>query len=175
MRILEPQRGVRAEYLRLVAKNAEQNLKAYLARQEVQETAQARSPTDLADALELPGTAAPDRVLRHLQRREGPIQWRRWSSSWKAEREEQVPQVQDQYRSRPERLRDDAENAAPPPALPAPHHRRNRYAGRTRACKEVIQQAPDQLLIDGGKGQLSAVVEVMEELDAGGPSGCRLG
>ena len=54
VRILEPQRGVRAEYLRLVAKNAEQNLKAYLAHQEVQETAQARALTDLADALELP-------------------------------------------------------------------------------------------------------------------------
>ena len=54
VRILQPQRGVRADYLRLVQKNAEQNLKAFLAHQEVQETAQARSLTDLADALELP-------------------------------------------------------------------------------------------------------------------------
>ncbi len=54
VRILEPRRGVRAEYLRLVRQNAEQNLKAFLAHQEVQETAHARSLTDLADALELP-------------------------------------------------------------------------------------------------------------------------
>ncbi|HEY3676782.1 MAG TPA: excinuclease ABC subunit UvrC, partial [Candidatus Tumulicola sp.] len=54
VRILEPQRGSRAEYMRLVHENAEQNLKAFRAHQEVQETAQARSLTDLADALELP-------------------------------------------------------------------------------------------------------------------------
>ena len=40
--------------MRLVQKNAEQNLKAYLAHQEVQESAQARALTELADALELP-------------------------------------------------------------------------------------------------------------------------
>src|SRR5579871_4146378 len=54
VRILQPQRGARADYMRLVRKNAEQNLKAFLAHQEVQETAHARSLTDLADALELP-------------------------------------------------------------------------------------------------------------------------
>ena len=54
VRIVQPRRGTRAEYMRLVQKNAEQNLKAFLAHQEVQETAQARSLTDLADALELP-------------------------------------------------------------------------------------------------------------------------
>ncbi len=50
----EPQRGSRADYMRLVQKNAEQNLKAFLVHQEVQETAQALSLTELADALELP-------------------------------------------------------------------------------------------------------------------------
>ena len=54
VRILQPQQGRRVQYLQLVQKNAEQNLKAFLAHQEVQETAQARSLTDLADALELP-------------------------------------------------------------------------------------------------------------------------
>ena len=39
---LQPQRGERAEYMRLVQKNAEQNLKAYLAHQEVQESIQAQ-------------------------------------------------------------------------------------------------------------------------------------
>src|SRR5580700_10727272 len=46
VRVLRPQRGARVEYMRLVQKNAEQNLKAFLAHQEVQETAQARSLTD---------------------------------------------------------------------------------------------------------------------------------
>jgi len=54
VRVLHAQRGPRAEYLRLVQKNAEQNLKAFLAHQEVQETAQSRALTDLANALELP-------------------------------------------------------------------------------------------------------------------------
>ncbi|HTA40242.1 MAG TPA: helix-hairpin-helix domain-containing protein, partial [Candidatus Acidoferrales bacterium] len=36
------------------------------------------------------------------------------------------------------------------------------------AKKEKCNKKPDLLLIDGGKGQLSAVVEVMEELDMTG-------
>jgi excinuclease ABC subunit C len=36
------------------------------------------------------------------------------------------------------------------------------------ARKEKFSKKPDLLLIDGGKGQLSAVVEVMEELDMTG-------
>ena len=36
------------------------------------------------------------------------------------------------------------------------------------AKKEKFNKKPDLLLIDGGKGQLSAVVEVMEEIDMTG-------
>jgi excinuclease ABC subunit C len=39
---------------------------------------------------------------------------------------------------------------------------------RELAKKEKFNKKPDLLLIDGGKGQLSAVVEVMEELDMTG-------
>ncbi|HEY5339924.1 MAG TPA: excinuclease ABC subunit UvrC, partial [Candidatus Aquilonibacter sp.] len=53
VRILQPQRGERADYMRLVRKNAEQNLRAFLVHQEVQESAQSRALTELADALEL--------------------------------------------------------------------------------------------------------------------------
>ena len=75
--------ATRADYMRLVQKNAEQNLKAFLAHQEVQETAQARSLTDLADALELPRAAAPHRVLRHLEHSGHRIRSHRWSCSSK--------------------------------------------------------------------------------------------
>ncbi|MBV8689984.1 MAG: excinuclease ABC subunit C, partial [Candidatus Eremiobacteraeota bacterium] len=54
VRVLRAARGPRADYLRLVQKNAEANLKAFLAHQEVEETAQARALTELANALELP-------------------------------------------------------------------------------------------------------------------------
>ncbi len=54
VRILRPQRGARADYLRLVKENAEQNLRAFLAHQEVQETASARALSELAAALDLP-------------------------------------------------------------------------------------------------------------------------
>ena len=39
---------------------------------------------------------------------------------------------------------------------------------RELAKKEKFNKKPDLLLIDGGKGQLSAVVEVLEELDMTG-------
>ena len=39
---------------------------------------------------------------------------------------------------------------------------------RELAKKEKFNKKPDLLLIDGGKGQLSAVVEVLDELDMTG-------
>ena len=144
MRILQPQRGARAEYMRLVQKNAEQNLKAFLAHQEVQETAQARSLTELADALELP--EPPHRIecydISNIQGTnpvasmvvfvEGPAE------------EERVPPLQDSVRSRPERLRDDAGDAAPAAALPAraptDRNRRRRVERELARKKEQLQQ-----------------------------------
>src|SRR6185437_12351329 len=52
--VLALQRGERADYMRLVKKNAEQNLKTFLIHQEVQESAQATALTELAAALDLP-------------------------------------------------------------------------------------------------------------------------
>jgi excinuclease ABC subunit C len=108
VRILKPQRGVRAEYLRLVQKNAEQNLKAFLAHQEVQETAQARALTGC--------------VHGRLRRR--------------AREEERIPKVQDSVRSGPERLCDDAGDAAAAPALSAPRDGPYGHADRARASEE---------------------------------------
>ena len=55
VRILRPQRGERADYMRLVQQNAEQNLKAFLMHQEATESASANALSELAAALDLPG------------------------------------------------------------------------------------------------------------------------
>ncbi len=171
VRALKPQRGVRAEYLALVRRNAEQNLRAFLAHQEIQETAQARSLTELADALELP--RPPHRVecydISNIQGvhpvasmvvfvegrakksdyRKFKIQYDRGSNDF--------AMMQETLRRRLRYLRQatdaDVEGDAPP---------------RHVAARERFDKTPDLLLIDGGKGQLSAVVEVMEELDMTG-------
>ena len=171
VRVLQPQRGARAEYMRLVRENAEQNLKAFLAHQEVQETAQARSLAELADALELP--EPPHRIECYDVSNIGGTESGRLDGRLhrRAPEEERVPALQNSIRPRTERLRDDAGDAATPPALPAAGHRRQtRRSERELARKERFNKKPDLLLIDGGKGQLSAVVEVMEELDMTGLS-----
>jgi excinuclease ABC subunit C len=169
VRILRPQRGARAEYLRLVQKNAEQNLKAFLAHQEVQETAQARSLTDLADALELP--EPPHRIecydisniqgsdpvasmvvfvegrAKKSEYRKFKIQYDRGSNDF--------AMMQETLRRRLRYLRRETDRSETP-------------MERELAKKEKFNKKPDLMLIDGGKGQLSAVVDVLEELDMTG-------
>ena len=123
VRILQPQRGARAEYMRLVQKNAEQNLKAFLAHQEVQETAQATRADRARRRARSARAAAPHRVLRHLEhpgnqsgRVDGRVRRR-------PAEEERLPQVQDPVRSRAERFCDDAGDAAPAAALSAARDR----------------------------------------------------
>ncbi|MBV8148221.1 MAG: excinuclease ABC subunit UvrC [Candidatus Eremiobacteraeota bacterium] len=190
VRVLKPQRGPRAEYLRLVEKNAEQNLKAFLAHQEVQETAQARSLTDLADALELP--EPPHRIecydvsniqgsdpvasmvvfvegrARKSDYRKFKIQYDRGPNDFAMMQEtlrrrlRYLRRVTDE--APPHRVHDDAAdtNATDAAMLSLTKHE------RTLLQKEKFNKKPDLLLIDGGKGQLNAVVEVMEELDMTG-------
>ena len=167
VRILRPQRGSRAEYLRLVEKNAEQNLKAFLAHQEVQETAQARSLTDLADALELP--EPPHRIecydISNIQG-SNPVASMVVFIEGRAKKSEyrkfkiQYDRGPNDFAMMQETLR-----------------RRLRYLRRVTdddplvtelARKEKFNKKPDLMLIDGGKGQLNAVVEVLEELDMTG-------
>ena len=169
VRILQPQRGARVEYLRLVAKNAEQNLKAFLAHQEVQETAQARSLTDLADALELPepphriecydvsniqGTNPTASMVVFVEGRPKKSEYRKFKIQYDRGPND-FAMMQETLRRRLRYLRRETDRTETP-------------IERELAKKEKFNKKPDLLLIDGGKGQLSAVVEVLEELDMTG-------
>jgi len=169
VRILKPQRGVRAEYLRLVQKNAEQNLKAFLAHQEVQETAQARALTDLADALELPepphriecydisniqGSNPVASMVVFVEGRAKKSEYRKFKIQYDRGPND-FAMMQETLRRRLRYLRRETDRTDTP-------------IERALAKKEKFNQKPDLLLIDGGKGQLSAVVEVLEELDMTG-------
>jgi excinuclease ABC subunit C len=169
VRILQPQRGARAEYMRLVQKNAEQNLKAFLAHQEVQETAQARSLTDLADALELPepphriecydvsniqGTNPVASMVVFVEGRAKKSEYRKFKIQYDKGPND-FAMMQETLRRRLRYLRRETDRTETP-------------IERALAKKEKFNKKPDLLLIDGGKGQLSAVVEVLEELDMTG-------
>jgi excinuclease ABC subunit C len=169
VRILRPQRGERAEYLRLVQKNAEQNLKAYLVHQEIQESAQARALTELADALELPepphriecydisniqGSNPVASMVVFVEGRAKKSDYRKFKIQYDKGPND-FAMMQETLRRRLRYLR----------------HETDEVVSKTEkelAKKEKFNKKPDLLLIDGGKGQLSAVVEVMEELDMTG-------
>lgn len=180
VRTLVPLRGQRAEYLRLVQKNAEQNLKAYLAHQEVQETAQARSLTELADALELPeiphriecydisniqGTNPVSSMVVFVEGRAKKSEYRRFKIQYDKGPND-FAMMQETLRRRLRYLRaqtdvDVAKHEGDPGAEAEAISREQ----RALAAKEKFNKKPDLLLIDGGKGQLSAVVEVIEQMD----------
>ncbi|MGA8533735.1 MAG: excinuclease ABC subunit UvrC [Candidatus Tumulicola sp.] len=170
VRILQPSRGTRAEYMRLVRENAEQNLKAFLAHQEVQETAQARSLAELADALELPelphriecydvsnigGTNSVASMIVFVEGRAKKSEYRKFKIQYDRGPND-FAMMQETLRRRLRYLRRVTDEDPP--------------LERELARKEKFNKKPDLLLIDGGKGQLSAVVEVMEELDMTGLS-----
>ncbi len=169
VRILQPSRGIRAEYMRLVQKNAEGNLKAFLAHQEVQETAQARSLTDLADALELPepphriecydvsniqGTNSVASMVVFVEGRAKKSEYRKFKIQYDRGPND-FAMMQETLRRRLRYLRRETDRTETP-------------IERELAKKEKFNKKPDLLLIDGGKGQLSAVVDVLEELDMTG-------
>lgn len=166
VRILQPKRGQRAEYMRLVQRNAEQNLRAFLAHQEARESASSLSLIELAAALDLP--EAPKRIecydisniqgtnptasmavfvegrARKSEYRHFTIRYDRGSNDF--------AMMQEVLRRRLRYLRA-RDKASEESAL---------------LRKEKFHHRPDLLLIDGGKGQLNAVVEVLEELDLQG-------
>jgi excinuclease ABC subunit C len=169
VRALVPQRGARAEYLRLVQKNAEQNLKAYLAHQEVQESAQARSLTELADALELPeiphriecydisniqGTNPVSSMVVFVEGRAKKSDYRKFKIQYDKGPND-FAMMQETLRRRLRYLRKETDDDAT-------------KTERELAKKEKFDKRPGLLLIDGGKGQLHAVVEVLEEMDMTG-------
>jgi excinuclease ABC subunit C len=169
VRLLVPRRGDRADYMRLVQKNAEQNLKAFLAHQEVQETAQARSLAELADALELPelphriecydisniqGTNPVSSMVVFAEGRAKKSEYRKFKIQYDRGPND-FAMMQETLRRRLRYLRARTDNEVTPEQQAIAH-------------KEKFNKKPDLLLIDGGKGQLNAVVEVLEELDMTG-------
>ncbi len=170
VRVLRAQRGTRAEYMRLVHENAEQNLKAFLAHQEVQESNSARSLNELAAALDLPdaphriecydisnigGTNPTASMVVFVEGRAKKSDYRRFKIRYDLGSNDYA-MMQETLRRRLRYLRPDT-SAPGENGLEAELRKKERFHHR-----------PDLLLIDGGKGQLSAVVEVLEELDLWG-------
>jgi excinuclease ABC subunit C len=174
VRILRPERGERADYLRLVQKNAEQNLKAFLAHQEAQESASATALTELASALDLPepphriecydisniqGTNAVSSMVVFVEGRAKKSDYRHFKIQYDKGPND-FAMMQETLRRRLRYLRADAdrpplgEGDAAGAAMEAQARKRDRF-----------HEKPDLLLIDGGKGQLSAVVDVIREMD----------
>ena len=181
VRMLVPQRGDRAEYMRLVQKNADQNLKAFLVHQEVQETAQAQALTQLADALELPdlphriecydisniqGTNPVSSMVVFAEGRAKKSEYRKFKIQYDRGPND-FAMMQETLRRRLRYLRaktdeDVAEREGAEESVA------DDKLQRELSKKEKFNKRPDLLLIDGGKGQLGAVVEVLEELDMTG-------
>ena len=186
VRVLRAQRGPRADYMRLVRENAENNLKAFLAHQETQETASAHALSELATALDLPdvphriecydisniqGTNPVSSMVVFVEGRAKKSDYRRFKIRYDRGPND-FAMMQETLRRRLRYLRADTnapgedDSASIVEAEPE-----NDAAAKLEAQlrrKERFHHRPDLLLIDGGKGQLSAVVEVLEELDLWG-------
>jgi excinuclease ABC subunit C len=178
VRTLLPRRGARAKYLALVHRNAEQNLKAFLAHQEVQESAQARSLTELADALELPrpphriecydisniqGTNPVASMVVFVEGRAKKSDYRKFKIQYDRGSND-FAMMQETLRRRLRYLRRVTDEDVAGPSTDSKEIKLARHA----AAREKFDKTPDLLLIDGGKGQLSAVADVLEELDMTG-------
>jgi excinuclease ABC subunit C len=180
VRVLRAQRGPRAEYMRLVHENAEQNLKAFLAHQEVQESASARALTELAAALDLPevphriecydisniqGTNPVASMVVFVEGRAKKSDYRRFKIRYEGGSNDFV-MMQETLRRRLRYLCGDTN--APGEEDPASIVGRDGSLEAQLRKKERFHHRPDLLLIDGGKGQLNAVVDVLEELELWG-------
>ncbi|GAC1545807.1 MAG: excinuclease ABC subunit UvrC [Vulcanimicrobiaceae bacterium] len=182
VRVLRAQRGPRAEYMRLVRENAEQNLKSFLAHQEVQESTSARSLMELATALDLPdvpqriecydisniqGTNPTASMVVFVDGRSKKSEYRRFKVRYDLGSND-FAMMQETLRRRLRYLRADtnAPGEEDPASIVETGDKKSIEAQLRR--KEKFHHRPDLLLIDGGKGQLGAVVEVLEELDLWG-------
>jgi excinuclease ABC subunit C len=165
--------------MRLVRENAEQNLKAFLAHQEVQETQSAQSLVELAAALDLPdaphriecydisnisGTNPTSSMVVFSEGRAKKSEYRRFKIRYDKGSND-FAMMQETLRRRLRYLR--ADTNAPGEEDPASIRDDKTLEANLRR-KEKFHHRPDLLLIDGGKGQLNAVVEVLEELDLWG-------
>jgi len=185
VRVLRARRGPRAEYMRLVHENAEANLKTFLAHQEVQETSSAQALSELAAALDLPdvphriecydisniqGTNPVSSMVVFIEGRAKKSDYRRFKIHYDKGAND-FAMMQETLRRRLRYLR--ADTNAPGEEDPASIIEDGAQNGAAKLeaqlrKKERFHHRPDLLLIDGGKGQLNAVVEVLEELDLWG-------
>jgi len=160
VRILVPERGQRAEYLRKVARNAEQHLADYLAKREVAEERTNVALEELAASLGLP--ALPQRIecfdISHVSGtnvvgsmvvfedgKPAKAEYRRFKIQGD-ERNDDFANMKQMLERRLRYLTADA--------LPASAGRERKFAKR-----------PSLLIVDGGRGQLTAAFEVLEALD----------
>ena len=160
VRILVPERGQRAEYLRKVARNAEQHLADYLAKREVAEERTNVALEELAASLGLP--ALPQRIecfdISHVSGtnvvgsmvvfedgKPAKAEYRRFKIQGD-ERNDDFANMKQMLERRLRYLTADA--------LPASAGRERKFAKR-----------PSLLIVDGGRGQLTAAFEVLETLD----------
>jgi excinuclease ABC subunit C len=155
VRILAPERGPRAEYLRKVRRNAEQHLADHLTRTAVAEERASVALDEIATALNLP--SQPRRIecydISHVQGTDvvGSM----------VVFEDGRPRKADYRRFKIQGDgNDDFANMA------QMLRRRLRYLNEPAGGKEKkFARRPDLLLIDGGRGQLNAALEILRELD----------
>ncbi len=160
VRILVPERGQRAEYMRKVQRNAEQHLADHLAKRHVAEERSNAAMEELATSLGLP--ALPARIecfdISHVQGtnvvgsmvvfedgKPAKNEYRRFKIQGD-ERNDDFANMRQMLRRRLRYLTADA--------LPPAAGRERKFAKR-----------PSLLLVDGGRGQLGAALDVLEELD----------
>jgi excinuclease ABC subunit C len=161
VRIVVPERGRRADYMKKVRRNAEQHLANHLSTAAVAEERANIALEELAAALNLPGL--PQRIecydISHIAGKSvvGSMVVFEDGKPRKSEYRRfkiQGAEVNDDFANMAQMLR-----------------RRLRYLqpggeGEAAAGKEKkFARRPHLLLIDGGRGQLSAALEVLRELD----------
>jgi len=161
VRILCPERGRRADYMKKVRRNAEQHLANHLATTAIAAERATAALDELAGALDLPGL--PQRIecydISHIQGKavvgsmvvfeEGKArksEYRRFKIQG-AEKNDDFANMAQMLRRRLRYLRPGAEEDA--------------VAGKDKK----FARRPHLLLIDGGRGQLSAALEVLREYD----------
>ena len=156
VRLIVPQRGQRAEYMRKVRRNAEQHLADHLSKSAVAEERATVALEELAAALSLPGL--PSRIecydISHVQGTNvvGSM----------VVFEDAKPKKSDyrRFKIQGAEKNDDFANMA------QMLRRRLRYLNVDASGKEKkFSRRPNLLLIDGGRGQLNAVLDILRELD----------
>ena len=161
VRIVVPERGQRAEYMRKVKRNADQHLADHLARVDVAQERSVVALEELAGALNLPGL--PQRIecydISHVQGtnvvgsmvvfengKPAKAEYRRFKIQGD-ERNDDFANMQQMLRRRLRYLSPDTQSST------------------TLGRDKKFAKRPGLILIDGGRGQLNAIYDVLQELD----------